>query len=136
MLNRYAYPCRYSDLIHRFGRAVLQLCMITNTGEDWIYRHHNLRLSRWNADLLSPPKRQDYANYIAAQGFSPTNCFGFIDAIVRPVSRPGENQKAVHALKFQSVTLTNGLISHLFGPVGKGSILHVTLMLNNYSSLV
>ena len=44
---------------------------------------------------------------------------------MRPISRPGEAQKAVyngrkriHALKFQSVTPPNGLIAHLFGPVG------------------
>lgn len=58
LLKRYVYPCRYSDLIHRFGQAVPKLCMITNTVEDWIYRNHIHRVYRWNADLLSPEKLQ------------------------------------------------------------------------------
>jgi len=43
---------------------------------------------------------------------------------VKPVSRPGENQrvlynghKRVHAIKFQSVVAPCGLIANLFGPV-------------------
>lgn len=52
------------------------------------------------------------------------NCFGFVDGTVRPISRPDENQrivynghKRVHALKFQSVAVPNGLIANLSGPV-------------------
>ena len=54
------------------------------------------------------------------------NCFGFVDGTVRPISRPNEHQrivyngqKRVHALKFQSLSLPNGLIGNLFGPVGE-----------------
>ena len=43
---------------------------------------------------------------------------------VRPVCRPGENQrvlynghKRIHAIKFQSVVAPNGLIANLYGPV-------------------
>ena len=49
------------------------------------------------------------------------NCWGFIDGTVRPICRPGENQrtlynghKKVHALKYQSVVAANGLIANLF----------------------
>ena len=52
------------------------------------------------------------------------NCWGFVDGTVRPLCRPGENQrimynghKKVHAIKFQSVVEPNGLIANLFGPV-------------------
>ena len=52
------------------------------------------------------------------------NCFGFVDGTVRPCSRPGQNQrilfnghKRIHALKFQSVVIPNGLICNLYGPV-------------------
>ena len=48
------------------------------------------------------------------------------DGTVRPISRPGERQrivynghKRVHALKFKSLSLPNGLIGNLYGPVGK-----------------
>lgn len=60
------------------------------------------------------------------KGGALNNCFGFIDGTVRPICRPGEHQrivynghKRVHAIKFQSVTLPNGIIAQLFGPVGK-----------------
>ena len=126
VLKRLAYPCRYSDLIHRFGRAVPELSMITNAVEEFIYQNHHHRLTQWNATLLSPRKLQQYADAVAVKGSPLKNCFGFIDGTVRTISRPGENQKIVynghkrlHALKFQSVTLPDWLIAHLFGPVGK-----------------
>ena len=62
---------------------------------------------------------------MAAKGSPLRNSFGIINGTVRPIPQPGEDQKVVydgykkiHALKFQSVTLLNGLIGHLFGPVG------------------
>ena len=103
-----------------------ELSMITNAVEKFIYQNHHHRLTQWNATLLSPRKLQQYADAVAVKGSPLKNCFGFIDGTVRPISRPGENQKIVynghkrlHALKFQSVTLPDGLIAHLFGPVGK-----------------
>ena len=60
-----------------------------------------------------------------AKGAALENCFGFIDGTVRPIARPDENQrvvynghKRVHALKFQSVALPNGIITNTYGPVG------------------
>lgn len=57
------------------------------------------------------------------------NCIGFVDGTVRPICRPGEHQRAlynghktVHAVKFQCVALPNGLVGHLYGPVGKNFI--------------
>ena len=47
-----------------------------------------------------------------------------MDGAVRPISRPEENQrvvynghKRVHALKFQSLVIPNGLIANLYGPL-------------------
>ena len=37
LLRRTAYPCRYSDLIPRFGRPVPELSMITNCVVDYLY---------------------------------------------------------------------------------------------------
>ena len=52
------------------------------------------------------------------------NCFGFVDGTVRPISRPDENHrlvynghKCVHALKFQSLVVPNGIIANPFGPL-------------------
>lgn len=37
LLKRLAYPCRYSDMVHRFARPVPVLSMITNTVLDYVY---------------------------------------------------------------------------------------------------
>ena len=126
LLRRFSYPCRYSDMISRFGRPVPELCMITNEVMDNIFNNHSHRISQWNHDILSPPLLQEYADVIHAKGAPLENCFGFIDGTVRPIARPDQHQrivynghKRVHSLKFQSVALPNGLIGNMYGPVGK-----------------
>ena len=126
VLRRFAYPCRYSDLIPRFGRPVPELSMISSKVVDFIYDEHHHRLTQWNNNVLNPRLMEQYAYAIQERGAALENCFGFIDGTVRPISRPNENQrllynghKRVHALKFQSVAIPNGLIAHLYGPVGK-----------------
>ena len=124
-LRRAAYPCRYSDLIQRFGRPVPELSMISNLVMDTIYQQHHHRLTQWNNTLLSPALLETYAHAVYQKGSPLSNCFGFIDGKVRPICKPGENQrivynghKRVHALKFQSVALPNGIIASMYGPVG------------------
>ena len=126
LLKRFSYPCRYSDMIHRLARPVPEISMITNTVMDHILLSHGHRISEWNFDILSPPILQEYADVIHAKGAPLSNCIGFIDGTVRPISRPGQHQrivynghKRVHSLKFQSVALPNGLIGNMYGPVGK-----------------
>ena len=100
--------------------------MITNEVMDIIFENQHHKISRWNPHILSPPLLQQYADVIHAKGAPLENCFGFIDGTVRPIARPGQHQrivynghKRVHSLKFQSVTLPNGLIANMYGPVGK-----------------
>ena len=129
VLKRPAYPCRYSDLIYRFGKPVPVLSMIHNEVIDFIYTAHGHRVTKWNNTILHPRNLQIYADAIHAKGGALDNCFGFIDGTVRPICRPSKLQrtmynghKRVHAMKFQSVTLPNGLIAHLYGPVGKKNL--------------
>lgn len=125
LLRRLAYPCHYFDLIHRFARPVPELCMIANIVLEWIYDTHGHRLTFWNNQpFLSSANLECYAQAITRMGSPLTNCFGFINGTVRQISRPGENQrivfnghKRVHALKFQSVIIPNGLVANLYGPV-------------------
>lgn len=126
VLKRFAYPCRYSDMIPIFGRSVPEISMISNEVIDWIYNTHHHRITQWNHPILDPASLQTYADAIQNRGAALDNCFGFIDGTVRPICRPVMNQrtvynghKRVHALKFQSVALPNGLIGHLYGPVGE-----------------
>ena len=130
LLRRLAYPCRYSDMIARFGRPTPVLSMITNEVIDYIYNNHSHRIMQWNPTILQPAQLQEYANAIHVKGAALDNCFGFIDGTVRPISRPGEHQrivynghKRVHGLKFQSVALPNGLIANMYGPVGEYLVL-------------
>ena len=126
LLRRLSYPCRYSDMIARFGRPVPVMSMVTNTVLDYIYTTHSHRILQWNQTILQPAQLQLYADAVSLKGAALNNCFGFIDGTVRPICRPGEHQrvvynghKRVHALKFQSIALPNGLIANMYGPVGK-----------------
>lgn len=124
LLKRLAFPCRYFDLMYFFGRSLPEICMINSTVLDWMYLEHGFRLTSWNQPFLTPIALQEYCQSITRQGCPLRNCFGFVDGTVRPICRPEENQrvvynghKRVHALKFQSVALPNGLIGNLYGPV-------------------
>ena len=112
LLKRLAYPCRYFDLMYRFARPVPELCMISNAVLDWIYTNHGHRMTSWNQLFLTPAWLEQYARAIYQMGCPLTNCFGFIDGTVRPISRPDEHQrlvynghKCVHSLKFQSLVI-------------------------------
>lgn len=126
LLKRMCYPCRYSDMVHLFAKPVPVICMITNHVLDLIYEEHGHRILQWNRELLSPANLEVYVNAVSQKGAPLDNCFGFVDGTVRPISRPQNNQrvvynghKRVHAIKFQSVVTPNGMIAHMFGPVGR-----------------
>ena len=117
LLKRFAYPCRYGDMIPRFGRPVPQLSMISNQ----MYGH---LLSGLVQLWLSPDNLCRYADVIHEKRAALDNCWGFIDGTVRPLCRHNKNQrfldnghKKIHAVKFQSVVAPNGLIASLYGPV-------------------
>ena len=123
-LKRYAYPCRYLDMINRFGRPVPELCIISNYVLNFIYERWGYLLNSMNQAWLSPHNLQLFADIIHEKGAPLNNCWAFIDGTVRPLFRPGENQrlvynghKRVHSLKFQSVVTPNGMNANLFGPV-------------------
>lgn len=108
----------------------LGLSLITSHKVDYIYETHGHLITQWNRNLLNPVALQTYADYISRKGSPLSNCSGFIDGTVRPIARPGHDQrtvynghKRVHSLKFQSIALPNGLIGNLYGPVGKFHVL-------------
>ena len=126
LLKRAAYPCRLSDMIPRFGRPASVISLVINRVMDFIFDTHGHLITQCNHNILNPPALQRYALAISQKGAALDNCIGFINRTVRPNSRPGEHQrhvynghKRVHALKFQSLALPNGLIANLFGPVGE-----------------
>ena len=123
-LRRFAYPCRYSDIMPRFARYIPQLSMISNQVMDHIYNNFQHLLHSFNQTWLNGHHLSMYAAAIHAKGTPLDNCWGFVDGTVRPICRPGEMQrivynghKRVHAIKYQSVVAPNGMIANLFGPV-------------------
>ena len=81
LLRPLAYPCRYSDLIPRFGRPVPEISMITSKVADFIYMNHGYRITRWNNTLLSPDNLQRYAEAIHSKGAALDNCFRLLMAL-------------------------------------------------------
>lgn len=123
-LKRFAYPCRYLDILPRFGRPVPQLCMISNHLMNILYESWHHLLGNLQQNWLATNNLEVFADVIHQAGAPLTNCWGFVDGTVRPITRPKRNQrivynghKRVHGIKFQSVVTPNGLIANLFGPV-------------------
>ena len=122
-LKRFAYPCRYADLIPRFGRPVSQLCMVANLVVDYVNDRFGYLLTDLDQPWLSLQCLKMFADTIHNKGAALDNCWGFIDGTVRPICRPGEHQrifynghKRLHTIKFQSVVTPNGMIANLYGP--------------------
>ena len=123
-LKRFSYPCRYGDMIPRFGRSPPELSLVSNFVLNWIHQQFGHKLRDFNQGWLTPVKLRAYADAIYAKGASIEFCWGFIDGTVRPICRPGRHQrilynghKRLHAIKFQSVVAPNGMIANLFGPM-------------------
>ena len=117
-------------MIARFGKPVPVLCMINNYMMDYIYQARSHRVLQWNDSILNPHSLEIHRNAITltAKGSPLNSCLGFIDGTVRPISKPGQNQRIVynghkraHGVKFQSVALLNGIIGNMYGPNGKGN---------------
>ena len=52
LLKRLAFPCRYIDMVSRFGRNPTELCLIFNTVLEFLYSSHHHRLESWNQPFL------------------------------------------------------------------------------------
>lgn len=123
VLRRFAYPCRFVELVQMFGRSESMLSRITSRVLHWIYRRWAPVLFRWDHTRLTPAKLEQFAAAIQADGAPLPRVIGFIDGTVRPIARPSEGQEQdynghhrVHAMKYQAVASPDGLIIHLSGP--------------------
>lgn len=140
LLKRLAFPCRYIDMVSRFGRHPTELCLIFNTVLEFVYNSHHHRFESWNQPFLLPQVLERYAQIVHNRGAPLHNCFGFVDGTLCRIARPQNNQRAVynghkrvHGIKFQSVVVPNGLIANLVGPFeGRrhdSTVLHESRML-------
>ena len=124
ILKGLAFPCRYSDMMPRFGRPVPQLSMICNETIHWLGSRWGFKLSDLNQQWLTPQNLMCFSNSIYEKGAALNNVWGFVDCTWRGIASPVQNQRVTynghklkHGLKYQSITTLNGIITNLFGPV-------------------
>ena len=67
-LKRFAYPYRYQDLIHRFGRPVPQLCMISNLIMNTLYDNWRHLLSTMQQNWLTQRNLEQFAHVVHDRG--------------------------------------------------------------------
>ena len=124
VLLRSSYPNRLCDLEAFFGRPTSALSLLINRTVHILCNKHRQRLTSFDMPWLRQNHLQQYADVIHEKGAPLVNCIGFIDGSVRPICRPTQHQrvcynghKRIHAIKFQSVVIPNGLIANLYGPM-------------------
>ena len=76
MLARFAYPCRYGDLVQMFGRDVPLLCVVTMHMMDHIYENFHHLLATMDQPWLSPENLLAYADAVHEKGGSTRQLLG------------------------------------------------------------
>ena len=61
-IKRLAYPCRFSDLIYRFGKPPPALSMIHNEIVDFIYSQYGYLVTEWRQSVSSAKSLQTYTD--------------------------------------------------------------------------
>lgn len=122
LMRRLSYPCRLKVLTREFGRHHTVLSSLVNTT---VHELHD----RYQTRLVFDDKMIVLCANASALAISESSgclecCIGFIDGTVRPICRPKVYQrqcynghKRVHSIKFQSVSMANGLIVSMYGPI-------------------
>ncbi|KAH9119074.1 hypothetical protein LEN26_011803 [Aphanomyces euteiches] len=122
LLRRLSYPNRWIELSMQFGRSKPVLCRIFQFILSTLYEKYKEKI------MFDTKIMQEYAassmTAISKRSRIQLRCMGFVDGTVRPIARPTlfqrqayNGHKRVHALKFQSIVMTNRLIVSLNGPI-------------------
>ena len=69
LLQRFAYPNRYYDLLPCFGRSVSELCYIFKEMVDIINLRHGYLLQSFDQEWLQPNKLKSYADRGGSKDF-------------------------------------------------------------------
>ena len=96
LLKRFAYPCRFADVVARFGRPVPQFCMIAKRMMDYVFDEHSHVLPQLNQPWLSRDRLRHFAAFIHDKGAPLENSSGFTDGTVRPLCKPDRNQRILY----------------------------------------
>lgn len=124
LLRRFVYPNRLKELQEEFGLHFTSLSKLLQVIIDFVY-------GKWGTLLLNIHEnkwftlnyQKELAAMVHAKGAPLTNCIGFIDGTARAICRPTVEQKEMysghkrqHCMKFQCITLPNGIIIHMSMP--------------------
>ena len=80
-------------MITRFGRPIPQLSRIASEMISFVYDMYYEKLSSFQQQWLAPAQLEKSAQATHNAGASLTNCWGFVDATVRQIYRPGKMQR-------------------------------------------
>jgi hypothetical protein len=124
LLRRFAYPNRLKELQSEFGLQYSSISKLLKSVCHFVYNKWGRLLLNFGENTwLTREFLQTVAAVVQAKGAPLNNCIGFIDGTARPICRPTIMQKQLysghkrtHCLKFQSITLANGIILHLSAP--------------------
>jgi hypothetical protein len=126
VLRRLSYPCRLRDLQAIFPRHETTLSRLFNRGISWLYSKCRKLVQNLDQPFLTRERMDVYAAAIAAEtGDVSRNMkiFAFIDGTFKQTCRPHVDQRIIyngkdrhHGLKYQGITVPDGLILHLAGP--------------------
>ena len=121
-------------MVAEFGRHPTDIGKIFNQMIYYIDEHWCHLLDNFDQMWLHQDNLRMMAEAIQDKGCPLHNCFGFLDGTLIPNARPIYNQRElyngknkVHGLKYQSLTVANGLIANLYWPV-EGRIHDSTLL--------
>jgi len=122
MLRRFSYPGRFSDMVMLFGKDETVLNRSLYAMANLFNERYSRYLDEFGFPFLSG--RVEYlAQCVRCAGAPLPNCIGFVDGTVRRICRPIKYQRACysghkryHGLKFESVTLPDGLFARFTGP--------------------
>lgn len=120
-LCRLSSPTRYKDHFHHFGRSRTWQCDVFNTVVCYLADRYRDKL-RWDKNRLTLARLRQYCDGVKAAG-GPDCIWGFVDGTMRVICRPTQDQreyytgyKKAHAIKYQGIMTTDGIISSLIGP--------------------
>ena len=127
MLRRLSYPSTLPVLAWEMGRSPTAISMIFQAAIDHIYEdfghlRDNRSLECWGPQF---PRFAHAIRRRGRRGRCPLlNCVGFVDGSVQRLDRPGRFQrilynghKKCHCVKWQGLTLPNGIMPLPFGPI-------------------
>ena len=124
VLRRFSYPNRLKGLQNEFGLHFSSISKILKFVVTFIFKKWAKLLLNFDKNIwLTQGFLAEVAAFVHKKGAPLRNCIGFIDGTARAICRPSKFQKEVysghkriHCLKFQSITVPNGIILHLSPP--------------------